>query len=136
ARFGHLLNGNEVILSTGIGWAHDEDKSISYLEQLLEYNAAALCIELAVHVKQLPEKMIDFANKHNFPIIAFHEEVRFIDITKDLHELLIGVHEDVWWNLEQFHQKIQYALTSNSPVGDFLKIIHQETNKQIVFYYD
>lgn len=135
ARFGHLLNGNEVILTTGIGWAHDEQKSLSYLQQLLDYNASALCIELAVHVEKLPEKMLKVADEHNFPIIAFHEEVRFIDITKDLHESLIGLHEDIWWNLEHFHQKLQEALTSNSTVGDFLKIIHQETKKQIVFHY-
>lgn len=135
ARFGHLLNGNEVILTTGIGWAHDEQKSLSYLQQLLDYNASALCIELAVHVEKLPEKMLQLADEHNFPIIAFHEEVRFIDITKDLHELLLGLHEDIWWKLEHFHQKLQEALTSNSTIGDFLKIIHRETNKQIAFLY-
>src|SRR5690554_7767375 len=78
ARFGHLLNGKEVILSTGIGWAHDEEKSLSYLQQLLDYNASALCVELVFHTKELPQKMLDLAEQHDFPIIAFTEEVRFI----------------------------------------------------------
>src|SRR5699024_3379890 len=35
-QFGHLLHGNEVILTTGIGWADDEEKSLAYLQQLLD----------------------------------------------------------------------------------------------------
>lgn len=136
ARFGHLLNGNEVILTTGIGWSNDEEKSLHYLQQLLDYQAAALCVELVVHVKKLPQKMLELAEKHNFPIISFQEEVRFIDITKDLHELLIGVHEDIWWRLEQFHQKMQQALTTHGTVGDILRILHQDTNRQIALVYD
>src|SRR5690625_3719976 len=44
--FGHLLNGKEMILSTGVEWANDTGKSLFYLQQLLDFNASALCIEL------------------------------------------------------------------------------------------
>src|SRR5699024_468502 len=104
ARFGHLLNGKEVILTTGLGFANDEKKSLSYLQQLLDYGAAALCVELVFHVKELPDKMLQLADEHDFPIIGFQEEVRFIDITKDIHELIIGHHENVWWQLEALHK--------------------------------
>src|SRR5699024_4126797 len=126
--FGHLLNGKEIILTTGLGWADDEDKSLSYLQQLLDYGASALCIELVIHVKSLPQKMLDLAEQHNFPIIGFTDEVRFIDITKDLHELLIGHHEDIWWRLESLHNELSKELTSNGNAGDFLRILHKETN--------
>jgi len=136
ARFGHLLNGNEVILTTGLGWADDEEKSLSYLQQLLDYGAAALCIELVFYVKELPKKMLELANEHNFPIIGFQEEVRFIDITKDIHELIIGHHENVWWELESLHKQLNEKLTSNGTVGDFLRIIHKETNKKVALAYE
>lgn len=136
AKFGHLLNGSEVILSTGIGWANNEEKSLAYLQQLLDYNAAALCVELAVPTNGLPKKMLELANEHDFPIISFMEEVRFIDITKDLHELLLGYHEDIWWKLETLHNKLNSTLTTNGTAGDFLKILHQETNKQVILFYD
>src|SRR5699024_5783369 len=136
ARFGHLLNGKEVILTTGLGWADDEEKSLSYLQQLLDYGATALCIELVFYVKELPKKMLELANKHNFPIIGFQEEVRFIDITKDIHELIIGQHENIWWELESLHKKLNEELTSNGGVGDFLRILHKETNKKVALAYD
>lgn len=136
ARFGHLLNGKEVILSTGIGWAHDEEKSLSYLQQLLDYNASALCVELVFHTKELPQKMLDLAEQQDFPIIVFTEEVRFIDITKDLHELLLGYHEDIWWKLESLYNQLNNELISNGNAGDFLRILHKETNQQIALKYN
>ncbi|MEI3604327.1 PucR family transcriptional regulator [Pseudogracilibacillus sp. SE30717A] len=136
AKFGHLLNGNEVILTTGLGWANNEEKSLSYLQQLLDYNASALCIELVIHVNSLPQKMLDLADQHHFPIIGFTEEVRFIDITKDLHELLIGYHEDIWWDLERLYNELNMELLSNGNVGDFLRILHKKTEKQIALNYD
>lgn len=136
ARFGHLLNGKEVILSTGIGWAHDEEKSLSYLQQLLDYNASALCVELVFHTKELPQKMLDLAEQHDFPIIAFTEEVRFIDITKDLHELLLGYHEDIWWKLENLYNQLNKELISNGNIGDFLRILHKETEQSIALKYN
>lgn len=131
-QFGHLLNGGEVILTTGIGWAESEDKSVAYLQQLLDHNASALCVELVVHVNELPKKMLELAESHDFPIISFDKEVRFIDITKDLHEQIIGQQEDIWLELEQFHQRLHHTLTTNGTIGDFLRILHQETNHQIV----
>src|SRR5699024_1337564 len=95
-----------------------------------------LCIELVIHVKSLPQKMLDLAEQHNFPIIGFTDEVRFIDITKDLHELLIGHHEDVWWRLESLHNELSKELTSNGNAGDFLRILHKETNKQTALKYE
>ncbi len=136
ARFGHLLNGKEVILSTGIGWAHDEEKSLSYLQQLLDYNVSALCVELIFTTKELPQKMLDLAEQHDFPIIAFTEEVRFIDITKDLHELLLGYHEDIWWKLENLYNQLNKELISNGNVGDFLRILHKETEQTIALKYN
>src|SRR5690625_7966919 len=38
ATFGHLLNGEEMILSTGVEWANDTEKSLHYLKQLLDFN--------------------------------------------------------------------------------------------------
>lgn len=131
-QFGHLLNGREVILTTGIGWAENEEKSLAYLQQLLDYHASALCVELVVHIKQLPKKMLALAEANDFPIISFDKEVRFVDITKDLHEQIIGQQEDIWLELERFHQRLHYALTTDGTIGDFLRILHQETGHQIV----
>ncbi|MDQ0253254.1 hypothetical protein J2S74_000626 [Evansella vedderi] len=85
---GSLLNGGELILTTGIGWKNNEDIGVKFVEQLIESEASGMCIELNTYINALPEKIISIANKANFPIIVFHKQVRFLDITKDLYEFL------------------------------------------------
>lgn len=136
SRFGHLLNGHEIILTTGVGWANDEEKSLSYLQQLLDYNVSALFIELLQYSEEIPEKMLLLAEEHDFPIVLFKQEVRFIEITKDLHELLLGYHEEFWWKLENLHNELNKQLLSDGDVRDFLRILHKKSNKQIALKYN
>lgn len=81
-----LINGGELILTTGVSWGRRADLSVSFLKQLIDLNASGLCVELDTYVKTLPEAMIEIAEKHHFPIIVFHKKVRFIDITKEIYQ--------------------------------------------------
>lgn len=136
ATFGHLLNGEEMILSTGVEWANDKIKSLHYLKQLLDFNAAALCIELSEANQNLPPEMLKLADQNNFPIILFKEEVRFIDITKDIHELLLGYQENFWWKLEDLNNIFNQILVTNGTLEAFLKELHVITKKQVVLVHD
>src|SRR6478736_3585664 len=46
----NLLNGNELILSTGIGWEGDKEVFSSIVQQSIDSNAAGLCIELGRYI--------------------------------------------------------------------------------------
>lgn len=134
--FGHLLNGQEVILTTGMGWADDEEKSIHYVQQLLDYEASALCIELGTHTNTLPQTVLRLADQHDLPIIAFQEEVKFIDITKDLHKIILEEQQHHWWSLERVTEQFNQTLLSNGSISEFLKILYQHTNKPVALAYD
>jgi hypothetical protein len=83
-----LIDGEELILTTGVGWANTPKKGIQFLHQLIHGGATGLCIELYTCIPSLPEEMISLAEAANFPIIVFEEQVRFIDITKEVYEFI------------------------------------------------
>ena len=56
-----LLNGNELILSTGVGWQEEEELSVSFLRQIIDCGASGLCIELGTYTKKPLEKMKELA---------------------------------------------------------------------------
>ncbi|NDI35448.1 PucR family transcriptional regulator [Chengkuizengella sediminis] len=87
-----LLNGQELILSTGLGWQENENLFISYIEQLIEADVSGLCIEMGTYTSKIPNKVVQIANEHHFPIILFLEEVPFVKITQDIHFLLVNHH--------------------------------------------
>lgn len=86
----NLLNGNELILSTGVAWKDNEELFISILHQLVETNAAGLCIEMGTYLSEIPAEAIRIANQNDFPIIIFQKEVPFVEITQDIHTSIIN----------------------------------------------
>jgi purine catabolism regulator len=127
-----LLNGNELILTTGLGWKQNKELFISLLTQLIECNTSGLCIEMGTHTSVIPQEVIDIANEHHFPIILFHEEVPFVEITQDIHSLLINQHYEMISNLENYSQKLNKMLLEISHYEEILKFFQQYLDVQVV----
>ncbi|WP_240189881.1 PucR family transcriptional regulator [Bacillus sp. P14.5] len=85
---GTLINGGELILTTGIGWGENHEVAIRLMKELIQNKASGLCIELNTYISELPEEMMNLSEEHDFPIIAFYEQVRFIDITKKIYDYI------------------------------------------------
>lgn len=69
----NLLNGNELILSTGIA-LKEEDVFLSLINQLIACDAAALYIELNTNISSIPESVISCAEQSDFPIVVFRKK--------------------------------------------------------------
>ncbi|MFE6167756.1 PucR family transcriptional regulator ligand-binding domain-containing protein [Viridibacillus arvi] len=122
--FETLINGGELILTTGVGLQLDLTTQLRYLENLIEKNAAGMCIEIGPYFKDIPNELIKLADEHDFPLIIFEEVVRFVDITQDLHTLIINQHHQWLSQLDTLSTK--FIDLSLSPNG-ILKIL-QELN--------
>ncbi|MBS8263931.1 PucR family transcriptional regulator [Mesobacillus boroniphilus] len=128
----NLLNGNELILSTGLAWKEDKVSFLSVVEQLIESQAAGLCIEIGTYSSYLPQEIIDLANGHHFPIILFKQEVPFVEITQDIHTLLINHQYQMISDLEGYSQALNKKLLTIEDHNEILTFIHQYLNIQVV----
>jgi Sugar diacid utilization regulator len=131
---GKLLSGNELILSTGIAWHNDEELSLSFLRQLIDSGASGLCIELGTYTTKPSDAMIELAKSENFPLLFFHEEVRYIDITQDLHAYFIHQHHRMVYELEALSTKLNQLLLSGKGIMPLLKLLHHTTGVQVAFF--
>ncbi|MFG6149401.1 PucR family transcriptional regulator [Halobacillus sp. B23F22_1] len=127
------LKGGELVLSTGFGWKENDELFLSLLEQLIERNVAGLCIELGSFIHKIPEAAIALANKHDFPIITFEEEVSFVEITQDIHSDLINQQYELITNLEDYSQRLNKKLLSIDNSFEILKYLQQYLNCQLVY---
>ncbi|MDL4842225.1 PucR family transcriptional regulator [Aquibacillus rhizosphaerae] len=128
-----LLNGSELILSTGIGWKDFQKTSIDYFEQLIRAKASGLCIELVKYANEIPKELIELANKHNLPIIVFYEEVRFIDITQNMNTQLMNNQYKILADLEEFSRKLNHTMLLPNAFKRVLKLINQYLNVQVIY---
>ncbi|MBP1960989.1 PucR family transcriptional regulator [Paenibacillus aceris] len=131
---GDLLNGNELILNTGIGWYNNEELSLSFLQQLINSGASGLCIELGTYTKHPLERMKELALREHFPLIFFHEQVRYIDITQDLHAYFIHQHYNMVSELEALSKQLNQLLLSGRGLQPLLKLLQQTTQVQVAFF--
>jgi purine catabolism regulator len=133
---GDLLNGDELILSTGFGWKENDELFISLLKQLISSNASGLCIEVGKYVQGVSKEAKDIANHNNFPIILFYKEVPFVKITQDIHSFLINQHYELISNLESYSQKLNKKLLSINNHYEILKFLQRYLNLQVIYLSD
>lgn len=83
------LRGQELVLTTGIGWG-PETCFEKYVAELVELESAGLLLELGNHCPAVPAALIQSCKEHCFPLVALHEPVAFVEITEALHQLLFS----------------------------------------------
>jgi PucR family transcriptional regulator, purine catabolism regulatory protein len=128
-----LLHGEELILSTGFVWKDNVQVFRSIVKQLIQSHAAGLCIEIGTYMDHIPLEIIELANQHHFPIIVFTKEVRFVDITQDLHSLLIAHHYQMISDLEQFSQELNRLLLLPGCLTKILSLLSTKTGMQVIY---
>lgn len=128
-----LLQGGELILSTGFGFEWGDSSKISYLQNLIEHDASCLCIELGHYFEEVPKEMIEIADMYNFPIIIFKEFVNFVEITQDLHSFIIDAHHEKLVKLDLISRKFLSLSLTTHGLSNILKLLQQETKTQIIY---
>ncbi|MEB3101955.1 PucR family transcriptional regulator [Ferviditalea candida] len=127
-----LIHGEEMILSTGVGLAGETSKE-EYLEKLIHNGASCLCIEQGKYFEHVTPEMIKIADENNFPLIIFTEKVRFVDITQDLHSLIINRHHQMLEQLEIISRELYTSTLTSQANTNILKILHSSTKADVYF---
>ncbi|MBE3102717.1 MAG: PucR family transcriptional regulator [Bacilli bacterium] len=134
--FSFLINGGELILTTGIGLQLDLPTQLKYVESLIQKDAAGICIEIGTYFKEIPPELIILADKHDFPIIIFEKIVKFVDITQDLHTLIINQDHQMLSQLDTLSRKfISLSLTPNG-ILKILQELHLYFQQDVLFITD
>ncbi|GGH64847.1 PucR family transcriptional regulator [Paenibacillus silvae] len=131
---GDLLSGGELILTTGIGWSEGNQRGLSFLHQLITCGAAGLCIELGEHTRPQLERLKQIAAEADFPLIWFHDQVRYIDITQDLHFALIRSHQRMVAELDQLTTSFHQLLLNGDGVLPLLRLLSRNTGYAVALY--
>ncbi|MGB3481927.1 MAG: PucR family transcriptional regulator [Mycobacterium sp.] len=89
ADLSNLLEGGELVLTTGHALA-DPDTRDDYLPKLAAAGAVAVIVELGGHVREIPASVLERRDELPLPLIALHHEVRFVEITEEVHRRIVA----------------------------------------------
>ncbi|WP_241843225.1 PucR family transcriptional regulator ligand-binding domain-containing protein, partial [Agromyces albus] len=85
-----LLDGGELLLSTGSGWPTEPAELEAFIAGLVEAGLSGLVLELGVHYRYVPAVVEAAARAHGLALIALHREVKFVALTEAVHSRIIS----------------------------------------------
>ncbi|MFD0698802.1 PucR family transcriptional regulator [Paenibacillus sp. GCM10027628] len=132
-QFEQLLQGGEMILTTGAAFKSDTQLFKTYLEQLINRNVSCLCIEMGHYLSSVPEEWTEMAEMHGLPLIIFPQAVRFIDITQDIHAHIINQHHQALQDLEKISREFHRMTLTSQGVTQVLQLLQTSTKAQVIY---
>jgi len=85
-----LLEGGELLLSTGSGWPAEPDALRAFVEALADAGVAGIVLELGTHYRWVPAVVTDAARSRGLALVALHSEVRYVALTEAVHRRIIA----------------------------------------------
>jgi PucR family transcriptional regulator, purine catabolism regulatory protein len=101
----HLLQGGELVLTTGIALPADSALLARYAGELAAAGVSALAVELGRrYTSELPGALIRTAEERGMPLIVFEREVPFVEITEAVHARIIDAQLEELRASERLHE--------------------------------
>lgn len=126
------LHGSELILCTGVAIRTARDWRL-YLESLASRRVAAVCIELGEYVGTVPDSAVRLAERLGLPLIAFLEPVRFVDITRDIHALLVQGERDALAAVHALGETLRRLTPGPDSVSQVLRRLAEWLDRPLAF---
>lgn len=116
---GELLDGGELILTTGAGWPSDPRELAELATGLVTAGAtgvAAIVLELGQRFTAAPEALIHACEIHGVPLVVLHREVRFVQITQRVHQRILAAQNEALQARAEVHAMLTELGLNRSPV--------------------
>jgi purine catabolism regulator len=117
-----LLDGGELLLSTGSSWPADPADLRRFIHELDDAGLSGLILELGTHYRYVPAVVVEAARERNLALIILHRELKFITITEAVHARIITGQSDALRSRDEVRERFTALVLRGSP-ADF--IVHQ-----------
>ena len=112
-----LLEGGELILTTGIALPDAEDELVRYVGDLSRVGVAGLAVELGRHYRDaLPDALVDAAAAAGLPLIELRRVSPFVAVTQAVHTRILDARMQELIASDAAHQAFtELTLTGQGP---------------------
>ncbi|MFL6056455.1 MAG: PucR family transcriptional regulator [Actinoallomurus sp.] len=84
-----MLSGGEMVLTTGLLLAGDDQAQVDYIESMRRVDVAAVVLGLGRAFRTTPERMRRAAERCGVPLIVLHRPAPFVRLTEEVHSRLL-----------------------------------------------
>lgn len=117
-----LLQGGELILTTGLGLPDQRVPLQRYVADLARVGAAGIVVELGRRYRELPRHLVEAARARSLPLIELRHEISFVKVTEAVHSDIVDRHV----HLLRHAQRVHHVFTELGIEGASADVIVQE----------
>jgi purine catabolism regulator len=99
-----LLDGGELLLTTGAGWPDDPDALRELIRGLHDAGVAGVVIELGEQHPRIPDAVAEVCHEVDLALVALTREVKFVAVTEAVHRALIAAQTDALRERQRLHE--------------------------------
>ncbi|WP_053387441.1 PucR family transcriptional regulator [Leucobacter japonicus] len=127
-----LLEGGELLLSTGAGWPADHPGLEALAAQVVAADPAAVVLEFGAHIHAAPAELIAVCEAHAIPLIVLHREVRFVQITQRVHQRVLAAQTEALAARAEVHTMLTELGLNRSPVDYVVERLAESLDAPVV----
>lgn len=128
----NFVRENEFVLTTGIGCYRDLEEFMGFVEDVYDSGASVLAIATGRYIFEIPEEIIEYADKRNLTIIDIPWEIRFADIVHEVMSKLKDLKSNVMKRSEEFQQHLIQLIIEGRTLEHIAKDIEYELKKTLL----
>jgi purine catabolism regulator len=117
-----LLDGGELLLSTGSGWPDDPRDLEAFVDALVAAGLSGVVLELGTHYRYAPAVLVAAARARGLALVVLHREVKFVSLTEAVHRRIIAEQTAALRARDEVRERFTALALRGSP-ADF--IVHQ-----------
>jgi PucR family transcriptional regulator, purine catabolism regulatory protein len=129
-----MLKGGELLLTTGMGIGRTEHDQRQFIAELTERGCAALAIELGTALGGIPRPLATQAERRGLPLIAFHHEVRFVEITEAVHREIVSQQLELMRRGEELHHRFTGLMLDGAGIPEVLSALADAIANPVVLH--
>ena len=99
-----LLDGGELLLSTGAGWPESPAEQAEFVRGLQRAGSAGIVLELGGRHAIVPPAVADTCARSGLALIALTREVKFVAVTAAVHRAVIAAQTDALQERQRLHE--------------------------------
>lgn len=82
-----FLKGKELVIITGIGRIA-RNEMLDFCRHLFQHQASGFIINIGPYISEVPEEIIDFCEKNDFPLFTVPWEIKLVDVIRELCSMI------------------------------------------------
>lgn len=124
-----LLEGGELVLTTGEGWPED-DHEVTTL--LIRHNPAAIVIELGTRFIRPPRNLVHLCSSASIPLVVLKRQVKFALMTERVHRLVVESREQALAARAEIHDMLTELGIKRSPVDYIVERLAEALESTVI----